>query len=153
MERRWRDEAFAAMIPPSSQGRHPGLGAVDLESFWDRLGEVAPPLLRFGFRVAVWFVTFAPLLTLVGWRRLGRQPRQKQDRVLGALARSGSMISRQMVTTLKVLACLAYFGDEAVRRAVGGDAAARRLLFEGDARVGGTSEVSEPTASLGKGEA
>ncbi len=115
-ERRWRDALCAALIPP---GRAlPGIAAVDTAPFWAEWERAAPPLLRFGARVAVWALTFAPLVVVGAPRLFPRLPRAAQERVLARAASSPSYLVRQLVVTLKLLACFAYLRDPSVRAAL-----------------------------------
>ena len=128
-ERRWRDALMAALIPvgPPNDGRPeqdpagrlPGLAELDTTSFWADLDQAAPPLLRLGLRVAVWALTWMPLV-LVG--RLCTFPRlspDAQDQLLSRAAASRWYLLRQLVTLLKALACFAYFREPAVRARFG----------------------------------
>lgn len=107
LERRWRDVALEAVMP--------GFAEVDHGPFWAALDRAAPPLLRLGFRVAVWTVTWAPPLALGRLRTLPRLPPADRDRLLARLAGSRLYLARQLVTTLKLMACFAYLRAPAVR--------------------------------------
>jgi hypothetical protein len=135
LEQRWRDTLLAAMIPSarrepvvgtangelSARGSHaaapelPGLAELNLEPFWSELERCAPPLLRLGLRVAVWALTWAPLLLLGRARTFGGLRRTDQDRLIDRATRSRWALLRQLALTLKVVACLAYFRDPAAR--------------------------------------
>ena len=76
----------------------------------------APGLVRLGLRVAVWALTFAPLLLLGSLRLFPGLAPDRQDLLLQRAAGSRFYLLRQLVTTIKALACLAYFRDPRVRR-------------------------------------
>lgn len=138
------------MIPLSPTTGRPGLGDVPLDGFWRTLERCAPPLLRFGFRVSIWLVTFAPIVWGPAPRRFGRLTPPDRDRVLARLAASRFALVRQVVATIKALACLAYFTDPAVRAAVMGDADQTLLapVAEGVAR----GPIGDGAAARGRGE-
>jgi hypothetical protein len=120
-ERRWRDALFAAMIPSSQTcegAAIPGLIELDLTAFWEILERQAPPLLRLGLRASVWALTFAPLLVVGSPRLFSSLPEARRDLVLRRAAGSRLYLLRQLVTTIKALACLAYFTDERARELV-----------------------------------
>jgi hypothetical protein len=122
LERRCRDALFAAMIPGDPASGLPPLGTLDLAPFWEEIGRVAPPLLRFGLRGVVWALTLLP----AAYGHARPFPALSADArasVLGRAAASPFYLVRQMVLTLKTLACLAYLRDPAVRALVGRPAA------------------------------
>ncbi|MBI4706238.1 MAG: hypothetical protein HY744_34510 [Deltaproteobacteria bacterium] len=126
VERRWRDALLAAMIPPAAAlaapaaqppaaAALPGLGELDLVPFWTAYERCAPPLLRLGVRVAVWVLSLAPILVLAVPCLFTQLEPEERDRMLERAARSDWYVLRQMVVTLKLLACFAYFREPAVR--------------------------------------
>jgi hypothetical protein len=116
MERRWRDALLAAMIPAGDCAAPPGLGELDTERFWREAQRTAPPLLRFALRLAVWALTWLPLLIVGRARRFGALSPADQDRLLVRVSSSRSYLLRQLVQTLRVMACFAYFRAPEVRR-------------------------------------
>ena len=114
-ERRWRDALLAAMIPARAGQQLPGLQDLDTGPFWNEVGRTAPPLLRFALRLAVWALTWLPLLVLGRPRGFGALSRRDQDRMLQRVASSQSYLLRQLVQTLRVMACFAYFKAPEVR--------------------------------------
>lgn len=115
-ERRWRDAAVSALLPPAEAG-FPGAVHADLDRFWPRFEEAAPVLLQLGLRAAVWQVTLlAPLLL--------RRPRlfpdlapDDRDAALAALGKSRAFLIRQGLMVLKLAASFGVFADERVRHA------------------------------------
>lgn len=89
-ERRWRDDLADAALP----GR-----AVD-PAAWDRFDAVAPPLLRWGFRAAVWALTWGPVLRARA--PLGRLPADERDRWLAEVAASRWFLVRQIAVAAKL---------------------------------------------------
>lgn len=114
LERRWRDALLGAMIPGG--GGWPSVGELDLAPFWTLYAATAPPLVRFGLRAAVLFLTWLPLITRL--RPFHRLPPAARDHFLGRAARSRLYLVRQLVMTVKVVACLAYLRDPRVRALV-----------------------------------
>jgi hypothetical protein len=120
VERGWRDALLHAIIPPIDSPELPGLGELDLSTFWAIVEGEAPRLLRFGLRVAVFLLTFAPIVLLMKPRLFTGLNAAEQDRMINRAATSGSYVLRQLVTTLKTFACLAYLRDPVIRRRVSG---------------------------------
>jgi hypothetical protein len=122
-ERRWRDELLAALVPASPP--LPGLGAVALDDFWPAFDAAAAPLLLLGLRAAVFVLAvLAPLILLGRWRLFSSLAPEERDRLLVRAVESRSYLLRQMVTTLKAVACFAYLRDPRVRAAIDGREAA-----------------------------
>jgi hypothetical protein len=115
LERRWLAALCAALVPADAAGRLPGLAAVDTARFWTACARAAPPLLRFGLRASVWVLTLWPLVALGRPALLHRLSPARRDLVLARAAASRSWLVRQMVATVKLLACFAYFADPGVR--------------------------------------
>lgn len=111
IERRWRDVLLAAAIPPGE--RHPGLASVPPEPFWTEFEQAAPPILKVGFRSAVWALTWAPVLLEAA--PLHELDEDRRDAVLQELAASRNPLVRQWVLAVKLVACFAYFRDDRVR--------------------------------------
>lgn len=118
LECTWRDALMAAIIPRHEEAELPGLGEIDLTPFWEIVDREAPNLLRLGLRVAVWSLTFAPILLIGTPRLFVKLERSRQDAMLNKAGASRSYLLRQLVTTLKTFACLAYLRDPMVRRLV-----------------------------------
>jgi len=117
-ERRWRDALLAAVIPAPPDAERPGLGALDLASFWQSFAKAAPPLLGLGLRVAVWVLTLAPLFLLGKLRLFPSLAEPQKDRLLCRALGSRLYLLRQLVVSLKAVASFAYFSDPAVRAAL-----------------------------------
>jgi hypothetical protein len=114
-ERRWRDALLAAMIPARTGEQLPGFEDLDMGPFWDDVRRTAPPLLRFALRLAVWALTWLPLLVLGRPSSFGGLSRPDQDRMLRRVTASRSYLLRQLVQTVRVMACFAYFRAPEVR--------------------------------------
>lgn len=114
-ERRWRDTLLAALIPSGPGDGPPGLADVDTTSFWIDLERAAPPLLRLGLRLAVWVLTWLPLLFIGCPRRFSALGPTDRDRMLERVAASRVFLLRQLLQTLRVIACFAYFRAPEVR--------------------------------------
>jgi len=115
MERRWRDTLLDAMIPSIPASRMPGINSLDLSSFWVEYLERAPFLLRAGFRLAVWIMTFLPILTFFSSKPFHQLTPDQRDAFLIRASSSNSYLVRQLATTIKLIASLAYFHDPIVR--------------------------------------
>ena len=127
-ESRWRDAILAAMIPSTPETRARGIPAfqgIDLSEFWPRFAAAAPILLRAGVRAAVWTLTWAPLFKRGYGHPFHVLPESRRDRYLAEASRSRTYLLRQMVLTVKVMACFAFFSDARSRVAVAGEEARR----------------------------
>jgi hypothetical protein len=113
-ERRWGEALMSAMIPAGASPL-PGIADLDLDAFWSRFDAVAPRLLRLGLRITVWVLTFWPLLHPRLLRPFHRLPAEDRDAFLEGLCASSSYLLRQLVTTLKLVATLAYFHSDPPR--------------------------------------
>jgi hypothetical protein len=117
-ERGLRDALCDAILPGDAESGLPPLSELDLEPFWGELRRAAPPLLGFGLRAIVWALTLLPLLILRVPRTFGDLDAVERQRFLERAAQSSSFLVRQMVLTLKTVACLAYLHDPKVRAIV-----------------------------------
>lgn len=118
-ERRWAELLFDAVLGAGSPGV-PSMAAIDRAAFWRCIAESTPPYFGPGLRAAVHALTFLPL-TMAGFRKpmfaLSKEERLACIERLGA---SDGFFVRQMLSTLKIVACFALFEDPGVRRALGG---------------------------------
>lgn len=119
-ERRWRDDLCAAVIPRVDPVGLPGLGEVDTDEFWSRFLVAAPPDVRRSLRLAVWVLTLCPPLLVRSPMTFGHLSSELRDRHLDAALRHRSWVFRELAGLVKLVACLAYFGDPAVRARVSG---------------------------------
>jgi len=115
MERRWRDTLLDAMIPSIPASRLPGISSLDLSSFWKEYIERAPFLLRVGFRLAVWIMTFLPIFSFNFSKPFYALTPDQRDAFLVRSSKSNLYLVRQLATTIKLIASLAYFHDPIVR--------------------------------------
>lgn len=102
--------------PGSALGRTPGLAELDLSQFWERFDRTAPGSLKFGLRAAVWLLSLSVPFFVGRMATLTQLSEDELDTLLNKANDSRVFVLRQMVTTLKVVACLAYFNDERVQR-------------------------------------
>ncbi|MEW5741842.1 MAG: hypothetical protein AB1938_23205 [Myxococcota bacterium] len=111
-ERAWAELLFDAILPvePSAARR---------ADFWRLLEGRTPPYFTPGLRVMVHTLTFVPL-TLAGFRKpffaLSADARVS---CVERLSRDSRQSVRQMLSTMKLLACFAAFEDPALRRRLG----------------------------------
>lgn len=99
-ERRWADALFDALL---------GTAVADRTRFWALLSAHGPAMLKPGLRAAVHTLTFLPV-TLPAFRRpfFALDP-DARVACIDALATHARLPVRQLVSTLKVLACFALF--------------------------------------------
>ena len=123
-ERRWAEALFAALLGPTEAHGLPAFAQIDHQAFYRAIETAPGPLFLPGLRAMVAALTFAPVLD----PRFGRpffalDPEARLD-CIEALAKDRRYAVRQMISTLKILACFAYYEDPSVR------ARARRELPE-----------------------
>ncbi len=118
-EVRWRDATFAALVPAAPDGSHPGLAAVDTAKYWEDMERSAPGLVRLGLRASLWAVALLPLLLVGRLCFFASLSQSLKDRMLEKMASSRLYLLRQILATLKMLACFAYFRDPLVREKLG----------------------------------
>lgn len=114
MERAWAEEIFAAIIATGGEDGLPAFASVDRDAFWRRFDEAPAPLVRAGLRPMLHTLTFLPVVSGFG-RPFFQLEREERARFLAEAERSRRYFVRQSVTTMKTLACFAYFHDDAVR--------------------------------------
>lgn len=117
-ERRWAELLFEAIVgtelPALSSTR------ADRAGFWRCVGETTPPYFLPGLRAAVHALTFLPL-TLAGFRRpFFALSAQQRLACVERLAEHPRLAVRQLVSTVKLVACLALFEDDGARRRLDG---------------------------------
>ncbi len=106
---------LAATLPAHEPGR-PGLGDLDLREFWRRFDRTAPRALKVGLPAAVWVLSLSVPLLVGRFATIRQLSDDDLDTLLNRANESRSFVIRQMVATLKIVACLAYFDDEDVQR-------------------------------------
>lgn len=114
VERGWAEALMDAMIGIERGGDLPPFSAIDRSAFWRAFDAAPGPLVRAGLRPMVHTLTFLPLAS--GHRRpfFLLEPAER-TRFLAAIEKDPRYFVRQSVTTLKTLACFAYFDDPRVR--------------------------------------
>lgn len=102
IERRFLATLMETMLPGSR------LGPVEGDRrFWSALEQTAPPLLRIGLRAAAWGIG--------SW--LGLLSGGRRDRCLARLANSRAYLLRQLVLSVKLVVCFAYYSEVSNERA------------------------------------
>lgn len=119
-ERRWRDALCAAVIPRLDPAALPGLGEVDIDEFWSRFTTAAPVDIRRSLRLAVWVLSLSPPLLVHRARTFQHLPPELCFRHLDVALHHRRWVIRELTALVKLVACLAYFGDPAVRVHVSG---------------------------------
>lgn len=112
-ERAWADALFDAVL---------GTPVADRERFWMLLAERGPAPLGAGLRLAVHTLTFLPV-TMRGYGRpfFALDAEMRLD-CIEAMSTHPRLMVRQVVSTLKVLACFALLEAPGARQRLGGTA-------------------------------
>jgi len=120
-ETAWAEAIFAAILPGEAAGL-PAFASIDRTVFWRCLAESTGPAFRIGFRAMVVVLTQLPRFH-PRWRRpFHALAPADQAAFLAALAGSRRAAARQLVETMKILACFAYLDAAAVRARLDADA-------------------------------
>jgi hypothetical protein len=121
-----REASIFACVCDTVVAPEPVLPAVrdtDAVAFFDRWLVLSPRLNRAGLRALLYAAELAP--RLLGFRdRLRGLAERDRARVLEALERAGEPRVRELVRLVKGIACLSYYGDDAVMLRLGYDAEA-----------------------------
>ncbi|MEO1268938.1 MAG: hypothetical protein AAFX99_12620 [Myxococcota bacterium] len=113
-ERRARRALLDTMIP--GQGSLPPMAEQDLDRFWDRFAQQAPPHLQMGLSAATWVLAGALPLLLGYGATLAELPPAERDAVLQRADRLSLL--RPFVEVTKVVACFAYFDQPTIQHQV-----------------------------------
>lgn len=113
--RAWADPLFGAIIGPTEEHGLPAFESIDLTGFYRTIETAPGPMFAPGLRAMITALTFLPIAD----RRFGKPfyalDREARLRCIEALAEHDRYAVRQMVSTLKIMACFAYYEDERVR--------------------------------------
>ena len=105
-------------------GDLPPVRETDAADYADRLMAASPALNRIGFRVALHVAEVAPFATGQRARMRRLTPEQRREHAV-ALDRSRHLPGRALGRMLKLVATLAYYGDDGVLAALGYDPEAK----------------------------
>jgi len=121
-----REASIFACVCDTVVAPRPALPAVrdtDAVTFLDRWLLLSPRLNRAGLRALLYAAELAP--HALGFRRRLRQLADAdRARVLGSLERAKGPRVRELVGLVRGIACLSYYGDDAVMLRLGYDAEA-----------------------------
>jgi hypothetical protein len=116
VERDWAEALFTAILPASEAGL-PAFNAPlegEQAEFWNQFETAAAPLVRAGLRPMIYTLTFLPLISGFG-KPFFLLSVEERSRFLDIAANDERYFVRQALTTLKMLACFAYFESPAAR--------------------------------------
>jgi hypothetical protein len=120
MEKRWLQEALAALIPAGRSSRFP-LSALDTGALKlsEEMLDKSPLLAALGVRAAIWVAYLFPLVALGKPRTLAGLSEEEKEVYLNRLYDHPIYLIRQTLLLLKSVACLSYLADDRVREALG----------------------------------
>ena len=108
IERKWLDALFSATL---------GIDATIQIDFWIQFSDAAPSELRWGLRATTWVLTLMAVFATgrpFHWLRL-----ERGAELMSRWNMSRWYLVRQLVMTLKVVACFEYLGRADVRQELG----------------------------------
>ena len=114
-EKVWAEAIFEAVLGPVEDHGLPAFRDVDRTTFWRAIETAPGPSFGMGLRAMVAALTFRPLAHRAHRRPLHALDRTERTRFLESLETDASYATRQMLTTMKMLASFAYFDDPSVR--------------------------------------
>lgn len=114
-ERRWAEALFAAILGPVEEHGLPGFASIDHAAFHRAIDTAPGPMFAPGLRAMVYALTFAPLVDPRFRRPFFALDADARLRCIEAMASDRRYVVRQMLSTLKILACFAYYEDPRVR--------------------------------------
>lgn len=114
-ERAWAEALFEAILGPVEEHGLPAFASIDHAAFYEAIDRAPGPMFAPGLRAMVAALTFLPIAD----RRFGKPfhalDREARLAFVDAIATSQQYVARQMLSTLKILACFAYYEDPSVR--------------------------------------
>lgn len=114
IERDWAEMLFGAIIATGGDEGLPSFDAIDRDAMWRSFEDRTAPLVRAGLRPMLHTLTFLPVVSGFG-RPFFLLPPDERARFLASIDGDRRYFVRQSLTTLKTLACFAYFDDPRVR--------------------------------------
>ncbi len=114
-ERRWAEALFSAVLGPVEEHGLPAFEAVDKAAFYRAIETATGPQFLPGLRGMLYAANFAPLLDPRFGKPFSSLDRAAQLRFVEAMAGQTGFVTRQILSTLKILATFAYYEDPAVR--------------------------------------
>ncbi len=124
-ERRISEQLFDAILgveEPATSGL-PAFASLDHGGFWQAVEQRTAPHVAAGLRATVHALNAAPLAMSGVHRPLCALSRAERIASVERLGEHPGYLVRQMLATMKILACFAYFEHDAVRVHLGGDVA------------------------------
>jgi choline dehydrogenase-like flavoprotein len=114
-ERRWAEALFSAVLGPVEEHGLPAFEAVDKAAFYQAIETAPGPQFLPGLRGMLYAANFAPLLDPRFGKPFSSLDRAAQLRFVEAMSGQTGFVTRQILSTLKILATFAYYEDPAVR--------------------------------------
>ena len=123
-ERAWAEALFEAILGSVERHGLPSFASVDTERFYRAIDSAPGPQFAPGLRAMVTAATFATVPSF--GKPFHALDREARARAIEQLASDERYVTRQILSTLKILATFAYYEDPEVRRRTGADVDAPR---------------------------
>ena len=110
-ERRWLLSIFRSILPNEPPAEHVQDAADDLfmSRFLENFFSEAPNQVRWGVRLAAWFITFYPICWRLKCRTFHRLSAQDRQACLMSLGRNRFYMIREIPMLLKIVATMGIF--------------------------------------------
>lgn len=118
LERRLAEQLFDALLGPVERHGLPAFASLDKEAFYQAIETAPGPAFMPGLRGMLYALSAAIAAQARRTRPLAPLApidREARFEAVEALAKSSSYVVRQMLSTMKILACFAYFEAPEVR--------------------------------------
>lgn len=114
-EKRWAEALFEAVLGPVEEHGLPSFASVDKAGFYRAIETAPGPQFTPGLRGMIYAANFAPVLDPRFGKPFSALDREARLRFVEAMSHQHGFVTRQILSTLKILATFAYYEDPAVR--------------------------------------
>lgn len=115
VERKLAEELFDALLGPVEEHGLPAFASLDKEAFYQAIQTAPGPAFMPGLRGMLYALSAAVAAQARLARPLGPIDREARFAAVEALSKGRSYVLRQALSTMKILACFAYFEAPSVR--------------------------------------
>ncbi|MGZ3420087.1 MAG: hypothetical protein ACXWUG_02065 [Polyangiales bacterium] len=115
-ERRQAEAILRAFAPENAtEGLVPVEGEVDYVGNLEKMANAMSDRARFGVRIALWIVAFAPIWTGLAFATMAGTPIEKRSALLDKMLASHAFLVRELALAMKIGASFALFSSKSIR--------------------------------------